>query len=438
MENKILKFLRRDSSAEEFIKQDNSKNEVRGYALGLTDQTVFPDFDFNACIAMVNDDPVARGAVKHFVDKLIEGDFDILDRKTTKLNKDAYMELQEKYMFRTKILRKIALVGKLFNNVFVELVRGLNNEVIDMNILDSTTIKPVTHPNGDPIKYISTLNNQGTKRIPEWDAKDIIWIKFDDVNGGYAPVDMRALWENLLAKSYTKQFVSWLFQTGQYRMVHNFPDGITESAFKDFKAQLRKVETDFKFPLGVSGAYESKAARDIKELEVIDMLNKYYDSQTLILLRVAPIDAGITDASGRSSSEAQGNAGDVNVIGFKKIVEDYINYDMFPKMGKQSLLLRFAPNNKQNLTVVLENIQIMKSTGFTNEACKEYLQDKGMYFLSEKIFEDVPDPMEMAAKANTGNPRDKDSAPSRQGKGTGQKNKSIGTGSKGTTRADQK
>jgi hypothetical protein len=98
-------------------------------------------------------------------------------------------------------------------------------------------------------------------------------------------------------------------------------------------------------------------------------------------------------------------------------------------MNKSKNLLIFSGVDRYEERQILENVQLMKSCGFTNDACTEYLQDKGLFFSEEEVFNELPE-----NEPNGSNPRDKDNAPSRVGKATGESNE-LQTES--TTREDQ-
>lgn len=415
-----------------FIKRDNSKNALRAFNYVVDDQTVFPDFSMQSCIDMIDNDPVARGALAAFASKFLEADYSIVKRDSLDYDKSFELLLNTKYMFRTKIWAKIGLLGKLFQNVFIEIVRD-SEGVKDLNILDSTTVKPVTANNGDAIKFKSTtFDEDKIETVIEWDKKDIVWLKFGDRTEGFAPINYKALYQNLLAKEYVTRYVAWLWQTGQYRLLYN-PKSAGKEDIKDFLAYARKADINYKAPMIMKGELETKILRDIKETEEIERLLKYYDSQTLILMRTPPIDVGIPDASGRSNADAQSNSFSTEIKYFQKIAEDYINFELFPKMNKGKTLLRVGPTDRFAEEQVLKNIQVMKSFGASDEWCKEYINDRGMYFGASEMF--TPEP-EMT-QATMSNPRDKDDAPSRQGKTSGTANEKVGTGSQGTTREDQ-
>lgn len=413
-------------AVKQLIKRANSKAQLKTFVYNKKAQTVFPDFSFDAVEQLINEDPVARGAINHFVDKMMEGDYAIIKKDTKKYDDVFEMILDTKYNFRHHILRKLAIIGLLYNTAFIEIVKTLDNETKDLNVLDSYIIEPITAFNGDPIKYRSKIPTLPTGIFQEWPASNIVWFKFGDRTRGFPPVDVRALYETLQIKRYIRRYVGWLWQTGQYRLLYNFKDA-SEQDVQDFLAFSRRNDHDFKQPFIVKGEMETRLLREMKEIDSLVNYEKYLDSQILILLRIPPIDAGIPDASGRANADAQGNSLGSRITSFKKAIEDTVNFELFPKINHGNNLLRFGPNDRFSEKQVFEILQLMKSMNMTDDVCIEYLQDRGMFFKAEKVFNE-PELME------GGNPRSKDMAPSRMGKGTGEGNKAQ---AKPTTRPDQ-
>ena len=100
-------------------------------------------------------------------------------------------------------------------------------------------------------------------------------------------------------------------------------------------------------------------------------------------------------------------------------------------MNKGNNLWKFGPNDRFVEKQAYEILQIMQSVNMTDEVMVEYLNDRGIYFKNKKVFKD---PMEGMVQSVAGNPRSKDTAPSRVGKGTGEANNENATV---TTREDQ-
>jgi len=410
-----------------YIKSADSKAALTTFTLNTDTATVYPDFSIQATINAINNDPVARGAFNHFVDKCMEGNINIIKRDSRKLDHDELERLQSKFKYRTEILRKTFALLFLNNNTFTEIVKDMN-DTKSLNVLDTDNVNPITEPNGDPIKYKSKVPHPITGNYAEWTKEEIVWTKLGDISKGWAPIDIRALWENLLTKSYVMRYTAWLWKTGQYRILYNFKNSSKQNV-QDFLTYARKTENNFKLPFIANGDMETKILRDMKETDSITLLLKYLDSQTLILMRVPPIDAGIPDASGRSNADAQSNNLVTRIHSVKTVVADSHNYDLFPKINKKNNLLVFGPSDRFHEKQVFETVQMMQSMTMTPEVMQEYFESKGIYFKATMFKKE--EPME------TGNPRDKDMAPSRLGKGAGESEEVVGTGKESTTREDQ-
>ena len=423
------------TNSKKYLKRSSSKETLRTFTPNKDFATVYPEFSYNAIINMINNDPVARGAVNHFVAKCMEGQYSILKKDTGK-HDDAYeKKLEDQYMFRTNILKPIFLLGKLFNNVFVEVVNKTDGETKQLNVLDTLNIDVITKANGDPIKYMGKTPSKQTGEYPEWKEEEVVWIKFNDRRVGYAPIDLRALWENLLAKEYIRRYVAWLWKTGQYRVIYNFKSGAKQQDIEDFLAFAKRNDNDFKVPFPIQGDLEMQMARDMSESESIIDLLKYYDNQTIILLRVPPVETGLPDSSGRSDADVQGNSLVTDILDMKTTVEDKVSYELFKKMNKGNNILKFGPHDRFAEKQVLENLQIMQSVGATPEFMEEFLHRKGIVF-DGNMFKDPEEQMEGATDENNNpqNPRDKDGFDSRTGKGVEEGNEKQ---DQPTTRQDQ-
>jgi hypothetical protein len=420
-------------SKEELLKRANSGSPVSGFSWNNVSATLLPNFSFDNVLLMVDNDPIASGAVQHFVDKCMEGDYSIIKRKDRSYDKSYEQRLV--YDFKLdSLIRNVFLVGKLFNNVFIEIVRDGNGLVKDLNVLDSTIVEPVTKPNGDPKYFLCKVPDPETGVKHRWGVEEVVWVKFNNRDNGFAPVNIKSLWTVLNQKSFINRFVNWCWKTGQYRVIHNFK-AADDKVVQDFVAYNAKVDNDFTKPFLSGGEYQRLMVRDMSEMGNLEAYLKYLDNQIVIALRIPPLDAGIPDASGRSNADAQGNNLVTHVSGWRLVVANAFN-ELFKKINKGSNALVFGPVDRFSERMVWENLQIMKSMGVSNDTCEEYLNDRGLFF-EGKVFEDPIVLEDESVAGSPDNPRDLDTMPSRQGKAEGVGNSKIGTGEQGSTREDQ-
>lgn len=416
----------------EYIQRADSKQTITGYTFNPKQQSIYENFSFGAVLQLVDKDPVARGALNRFVDRCMAGDMFSVKRDSLQYDEEFTRKLQKDFNFRTSVIRKIFLMGKMYQNVFVEIIRKEDGSAKEINVLDTHRVGPITKPNGDLKMLREKLPNPVTGEQAEWPETDIVWIKFNDRTQGFAPVDFQSLWETLLLKDHVREFLGWAWKTGQYRTEYNFKNA-GEQDVLDFISYLKRVENDFRKPIIRKGEGEHSILRDIKELESIDLLLKYLDNQIAIALGVPPNDLGIPDTSGRSNADAQTNNFETSVRSFKTIVEDFISNELFPKINKGNNLWKFGPTDRFVEKQAYEILQLMGSLNMTEEVMREYLMDRGIVFKSKTLFK-KPEEMLMPSKAGPDNPRDKDTAPSRAGKGTGEGNQNQEAV---TTREDQ-
>lgn len=417
------------------IKREDSKDSLRAFIWSGKDPknaTILPSFDLKLAEDMVRSDPISQGSLNHFVDKCMEGGYTLLKRDTKKVSSDEKERLEEEYQFRKQIIEKSFIIGKLFGNVFIEIVRRTDNTVKSLNILDSANIEPITKPNGDPIKYVSKIPNPVTKKHPEWNTDEVVWLKFYDKSQGWGPVNLEALYQTLLWKQYVRRYVSWLWETGQYRVLYNFSKTRDED-INDFLVYAKRNDENFKAPFVTKGEMQKFMVREIGETDNIVRLLKWLDEQILVLMRIPPIDAGFPDASGRSNADAQSNNLNTHVKNFRKTVEDGINYLLFPKIHKGNTFLKFGPTDRFQLKQVFDTVNIMKNMGMTEKAIKEFMSRQGVYFETDELFE-KPEETEPESKAVM--EKDIDTMPSRFSPDTKELNKQ-GTGQNSSTREDQ-
>lgn len=415
----------------EIIKKTESKGSLRLWTNNISNASIYPDFNPLAVEELINNDPVARGALIHYTDKILEGDWAILNKSDRTYDQVTEDKLVFEHNFDTEVLSKIARSRKLYNYAFLEIVKKVDGSFKFLNVLDSYAIEVITEPNGDVIKFKSKIPNPKTGQYPTWEKDEIVWYKFGDRTVGYPPTDMRALWENLLMKDYIKRFVSWLWKTGQYRVIHNF-ESADQKVVDDFIAYNRKNDDNFMMPFLSKGKMTTSMMRDMKETGDLVKLLEYLDGQTLILMRIPPIDAGIPDASGRSSSDAQSNNFNTHITSDKKIIAGITNTQLFPKIGLQDKMFIFAPNDRFQEKQIIDNINIMKNMGMKESIIKEYLMDKGMVFKDSELFEPLPE----LGQSVPGVKKDINTMPSRF-KGEGSPMSKVGTGESSSTRQDQ-
>ena len=414
-----------------FLTRENSKAVLEDYRLNDKFQTLFPKFDLHVADKVVYNDPVVLGALKQFVDKFMEGGYKLLKKDDKSLDVQTKDRLEHDFLFSSNVLRAIAIQGFKYQNAFLEIVRGQGSgEVIGLNVLDAKNIQPITKPNGDPLKYKWKVPNPKTDiKYPEWSKDEVIWIKFYDSSEGWSPVDIQSLYKWVSLKVAIRNYVNWLWSTGQYRVVHNFKEAKKgqDDTLDDFLAFMSKHDHDPTKPFITQGDYNVFQTRDMKETDYYVQLLKYIDQQILICVRVPPIDAGIPDASGRSNADAQSNNFSTTMSAWKKVLKNAFDSRLFPLLYKGNTVIVWSPNDRFQKKQIIDELNTFVNAGFSEEFIEEYMRESGMIYDVKKLFKEKED----------GVKKDIDLMPSRHNIDSGEAQESHGSGESSTTREEQ-
>jgi len=118
------------------------------------------------------------------------------------------------------------------------------------------------------------------------------------------------------------------------------------------------------------------------------------------------------------------------VKGYKDIIADAINFDLFKKMYHGNNRLVWKPIDRFVKKQAFENLNILRNMGMSDDACQEYLESEGIYFKADKLFNE-PEDKSLGMKKDINL---MDSRRSSEEKGADVK---IGSGEQSSTREDQ-
>ena len=422
----------------EILTRQQSKQTLTSYNKTQHSQTVFPKVELVRLTEFVESDPVANGAITHFVDKCMEGGWNIWDSDDDE--PDFYYKdmLQTTYNFNKEVLKKIFYQGKLMQNVFVELVRGEGSgRVKAINVVDGTGIEPITAHNGDPIRFKGRRPNPETGKFPYWETDEMLWIKFKDRSRGYSELQAQSIMTAIWLKRQIYSFMGYVWETNQYKPTFVFKDSDSKQ-IEDALTYMKNSEDFKELPYVMRGTVDHFMVRAMEENQHIISLLSKLDEEILINLRVPPNDAGKPDGSGRSNADAQSNNLLTAVRSYKDTVSDFCNYELFPKLKRASKRLVWKPHDKFQETSILENVNKMANAGFSEDLIKEYMVSKGLIFKTKDWFKKEPEPQDNPGQGDDSTltkKQDIDLMESRR-KDEGSLEKQ-GTGEESSTRDDQ-
>lgn len=385
-------------------------------------------FNPKTALNVVRNDPVVAAAIDRKTNKVMEGGWGLRTKRSD--SESLKKKFRRKYKF-DRLLRTSIRTGQ-WQDVLIEIVKK-NGEVTDLNLLDPAAVDVITESNGDVIRYEQTPHNDGKKRNPiVWNPEQIVHIKFKDaILNFWGESDLRVAYDTVLIKDYIRKYINWLFETNQFRTHFNIKDA-SEQQIRNFISRYKAGESTYDKPVITEGEVQASPLRDIKDFDQIIALLEWCDKQLISLLQTTVVAMGWGGSGGRSESDSLGDDLRTSIIGIQRTIADAINFDLFEKMGLSSNDEFFwYPLDRMTKKQLFETIEIMRRSGWKDEAIKEFAEGEGLAFKTSEWFkEDNIEPaMSSAAK--------KDGSFSRQRSSEGQADNNVGTGQESSTRSDQ-
>jgi hypothetical protein len=417
-------------SNEEIVSRENSKQVLLGFLTGK--DSFSKEFDPSLARNIVRQDPLISASLETEANKVLEGGWGI------KLNKKDNKELMKR--FRTKYrfddLLQSAITNLRWQDALVE-IGWENSKVTDLNLLDPSVIKVKANPNGDPLLYYQETPQPNVDGITyvEWLPKNIVHIKLkDSILNFWGDSDLRVAYETVLIKDFIRQFLIWLFKTNQFRNHVNFKTLASEEQVKRFVSFYKEGEKSYGKPVLTDGEVSIGAMRELTDLQNLIDIMDWCDNQLRMLLQQTPISLG-TGGGSRSEGDALNDSQRTSIKAIQRKLYNAINFELFDKMGISSgAEFYWKPLDRMTEKGVFEVVEIMKRSMMTDEAIAEFMEQQGITFSTDKLFNE---PEESNVEVTPEQRSQKDASPSRETKGVGQANKKIGTGESGTTREDQ-
>lgn len=414
----------------EFVEKAQSAQVLLDYLQSSRGNFAKP-FEPQLALTLLRNDPLVKGIIRRNASKVMEGGWGF---HGSSLKERKAMEKKFKKSFRfQKLLRNIATTMQ-YQDVLIEIVKE-GNVPKELNLLDPAVIEVKTKSNGDVDYYFQSEDVTGKDirgNAPRWNADRVVHIKYDEaLLNVWGENQLKSAYDTLLIKDYIRTFILWLFKTNQFRTHYNFKS-ISEQQVKDFVSRLRQGESDYSKPVLTEGELTASPLRELKDLEQVMGWVNWCDDQLVALLGQTAVGIGAGGSGGRSESDSLGDVHRSTILDMQEVISEGINFDLMEKMGYPvNEQFYFAPLDRMTKRQLMETIEVMRRSGWTDKAIMEFAKDEGLEFELEEWFNppETQNAMSSAAK--------KDGSFSRQRSAEGQADKNVGTGKESTTRQDQ-
>lgn len=405
----------------------DSKGVVQDYF--LTEGTLRADgvmgrtyrTDPNLALKLVRQDPVVRAAIIKLVDKVVESGWRLQPINGNKKSRQRELENKLKELRFDRLLRKIVFNLVMYNNAFVE-IRMKAGEVTDLNLLETQYMRIDADDHGNIRGYYQEVGNKSTG-YPRWTPEEVVHYKLDDFTTNvWSEFNVEAIYETVLIKDYTRQMITWLTSTNQFRPVLSVENS-NPTKMKQLLSYLKAAESHVRKPIPVEGKLLVTPLQDPALMQWLLEVMAWADTQIRMLLQVPDIAVGIADNGGRADGAEQREYLNTRVFNIHRLLEDDNTYSLFPKMNFPKVEFVFGILDETVRTRVFENVQMMRNSNFTEEAILEYMESQGVVFETDKPMLTLEE-VSMATSAGkpdvqTGNEgsvgkKSADAAPSRQ------------------------
>jgi hypothetical protein len=427
-------------------KEETIQQASKGYIKDFYNNTMYltrdknnfgslPSFDRQKALNAIRKDSTVQTTVTTLVDKTLENGYKF-SADDGKSRLDEFKIISKKVNF-DRILRNILTQIYGYQNAFIENVKDGNSKIKELHVLETTQTEPQVDIHGKIIGYIQNIPitenlSMSGDNVPTWTPDEITHIKVNTLtNSPWSDLDIERIYIFVELKQYIYKYVSWLFATNQFRNFYNIKDA-SEDAIKDFLSYVRKGNDDILMPLIAEGEIQNQILRDFKDgTNILSWVDKC-DVNIMNLMQVPPIAGGETGESNRSSADKQDQMLATRIKSIQKLLKDYFENDLFPKMGFDKIKIEWNPLLKTDLSKLLENAERMKNMGFDIKKIEEYLKIEG-FPVEGKLFDrEIIDINKQSL-----NTKSEDMYPSRQRKDSDETSKNIGSGEESTTREEQ-
>ena len=341
-------------------------------------------------LAMVDSDSLLKASVEITASTMTKNGYHFLGKST----KAVLDKLRGLRFYR--LMKSIVKHWLIYRNVFLEVVRNSSNEVVKIELINPTTMEIVHDEFGNVKGYLQinpVIGDGGPQIIAIPKDKIIHLSKNHDTGELWGRSELMSLVRTAKAKALVEDYISWLFESNQFRAYIKIPFSVDEDSLDEY---IELLKSGMRNPKNFLVLYGEDAnigvLRNIEGFEELLKLLDYYRSQMLAVLQLPPLQVGILDGSNRSSSEYQIRYSFYTKVNDENLtLADELNNELFPAIGMDGLILCINALDERSQKEILELAQMMLNMGADRKMLNEWLIKNGMDIPDDILKE--PEPM---------------------------------------------
>lgn len=214
-----------------------------------------------------------------------------------------------------------------------------------------------------------------------FELSEILYIADNFLDSSsFAHAELLTLREALYNIDLIEKFITWMFESNQFRTAIRIPASMQPKAYEEYVAALQETMGDPTGLLLLKG--DTIQYSPLRQIEGFDQLLKildYYRSQVLSLTQVTPIQVSLTGDSNRSSSDTQYRYVNYDDIRAKeRLLGNAFRFDLFPKIGLKGARMIWNPIDIIEEKQIIDNATLLLNMNTKKEVVEEYMIEKGI------------------------------------------------------------
>jgi len=287
-----------------------------------------------------------------------------------------------KYSF-TEIRKKKVMVGNVVTTIPDELF-----------VLETPSIKIQMDKkgHGDIIGFVQELNGKKVKFSPD----EIAYLKAMPFDSSiYGLTNVKSLQELVNKRLILEDYLHMLFSTNKFADYWIFEDTVPQERIAQLLSDYKRHRLNPNSEFLITGKGKYVLHTDFKFVQDILALIEYYKNQTYALIGLPSEFFGDNQNDGRSKLDVMSNTVVFEeVIDKQRMYEDFINNELFPKMGIQARI-KFNTPFRVPTKELIENALKLKALNLTNDVIAHYL-----------THQDIPIDLEFVSEEPSKNSKD--------------------------------
>ena len=342
---------------------------------------------------MVNNDALLKATIEITASTMTKNGYHFMGKDYNK-----WLDKLNKLRFY-RLMKIIVKHWLIYRNVFLELVRNNSGEVLKVEVIDPTTMEIVHDEFGNVKGYLQinpVIGDGGPQIIAIPKEKIIHLSKNHEKTDLWGHSEMNSLVRVAKSKALVEDYISWLFESNQFRAYIKIPFSVDEDSLDEYIDLLKNGMRNPKNFLVLYG--EDAAIGVLREIDGFEQLLKlldYYRSQMLALMQLPPLQVGILDSSNRSSSEYQVRYAFYTKVNDENLtLADELNHELFPALGMKGLTLCINALDERTQNDIMDIAQKMLLMGANRKKLNKWLIENGIDIPKDLLEE--PEPMEQS------------------------------------------